>query len=221
MLYLCSLSMDYKVSFGPRPTLLLLLMTSLLPLSMGQVPSPSTSLDSSSPNPTDFVPSDGAGSSSNDDDGEPNDNGVVNYYFLLLAIFVILVAVSYYFVARRRRSRLVLLRTNRQDALQRDLEGWQGNRYWGPGRWRTPASHDTRPEEGLDERGLPPPPYIPAAPKETHPGSSHHDEGAERAIPLQNLPHPDQKPPDYFERAVDSRDPAAAGPERPNGPSQP
>ena len=213
MVYLCGLLMDSKVSFGSLPTLLLLLMTSSLPLAMGQVPSPSTSLDSSIPQPTGFVPADDA--SSNDDDPGPSDNGVVNYYFLLLAIFVILVAISYCFIARRRRSRLVLLRTNRQDALQRDLEGWQGNRYWGHGRWRTPATHDTRPEEGLDERGLPPPPYIPAVPKETHPGPSHHDEGAERAIPLQNLHHPDQKPPDYFERAADSRDSAITEPNRP------
>lgn len=220
MIFLCSLGLDHGSSFGRLPALLVLLTTSLLPLSMGQT-LPSTSLDSSMPDPTEFVPSDGAGSSSNDNDGGSNDNGVVNYYFLLLAIFVILVAVSYCFIARRRRRRLVLLRTNRQDALQRDLEGWQGNRYWGPGRWRTPASHETRPEEGLDERGLPPPPYIPAAPKETHPGSSHHGEGAERAIPLQNLHHPDQKPPDYFERATDLRDSAIAEPNRPNGASQP
>ena len=221
MVYLYSLLMGCKVSFGPLPILLLLLMTSLLPFSLGQVPSPSTSLDSSTPNPTVFVSSDNAGSSSNDDDSGSNDNGVVNYYFLLLAIFVILVAVSYCFIARRRRRRLVLLHTNRQDALQRDLEGWQANRCWGHGRWRTPAAHDPRPEEGLDERGLPPPPYIPAAPKETHPGSSHNGEGAERAIPLQNLHHPDQKPPDYFERAADSRDSAIEEPNRPIGASQP
>ena len=220
MAFLCSLYLGHRSSFDRLPALLFLLTTSLLPLSMGQV-LPSTSLDSSMPNPTEFVPSDGAGSSSNNDDDGSSDNGVVNYYFLLLAIFVILVAVSYCFIARRRRRRLVLLRTNRQDALQRDLEGWHGNRYWGHGRWRTPASHNTRPEEGLDERGLPPPPYIPAAPKETHPGSSHHEEGAEPAIPLQNFHHSDQKPPDYFERATDSRDSTIAEPNRSNGASQP
>lgn len=183
-----------------------------------------TSLDNTSPTqtldydpyPTATIPphSDNAGDSSNDDDGGSTDNGVVNYYFLLLAIFVILVAVSYCFLVRRRRRRLVLLRTNRQDALERDLQGWQGGSFWGHGRWRT--THDTRPEEGLDERGLPPPPYIPA-PKPTHPGSSHNDGTREPAIPLQDMHNTDQKPPDYSERTVDSRDPTTTGTNRPSG----
>ncbi|KAG7009224.1 hypothetical protein G7Y79_00003g010920 [Physcia stellaris] len=186
---------------------------------MAQDPSTATSLD----NPTytrtsqtsqTYNPND---DSFNQDGGESTDSGVVNYYFLLLALFVILVTLSYCCISRRRRRRVVLLRTNRQDALERDLEGWQGGRYWGPGRWRTSPANDTRPEEGLDERGLPPPPYIPAAPKPTHPGTSHG--AAEPAIPLQVFHNNDQKPPDYVERSVGLEE-STLDANRPTGPGQ-
>lgn len=185
---------------------------------MAQVPSAATSLDSPTYTPT-YTPDDYASNSFNQDEGESTDSGVVNYYFLLLALFVILVTLSYCLISRRRKRRVVLLRTNRQDALERDLEGWQGGRYWGHGRWRTSPANDPRPEEGLDERGLPPPPYIPAVPKPTHPGTSHHDGGAEPAIPLQELHNNDQKPPDYNERSIDLRE-STTQTNRLTGPSQ-
>lgn len=149
------------------------------------------------------------------DDTDGSRNGVLNYYFLLLAVFVIGITVAYCTVARRRKRKLVLLRTNRQDALQRDLESW-GGRHWGHGRWRTSGNQNTRPEEGLDERGMPPPPYIPQ-PQPTHPAAS---QPGEQAIPLQNINLNDQKPPDYAERAADSTSSATSGTPHPSNPTQ-
>ena len=190
--------------------LMLLFLSTFTNMSIAQAPTGTTTGDAFLPtdlsSTTPSMPQFTDDASDGDDDGGPTDNGVVNYYFLLLAIFVILVAVSYCFLARRRRRRMVMLSTNRQNALQRDLEGWHGTRYWGHGRWGTPAAHDTRPEEGLDERGLAPPPYIPAAPKPVYAGSGPNEESAERAIPLQNLHNNDEKPPDYMQRSVDLGD---------------
>ena len=150
---------------------------------------------------------------SDDIDGSPN--GVLNYYFLLLAVFVIGITVAYCTIARRRKRKLLMLRTNRQDALQRDLESW-GGRHWGHGRWRTSGNQNTRAEEGLDERGMPPPPYIPA-PQPTHAGTT---QPGEQGIPLQDIHTGDQKPPDYAERVADSTSSAAAETPHPNNPTQ-
>ena len=154
------------------------------------------------------------GPSDNDDD-DGSRSGVLNYYFLLLAVFVIGITVAYCTIARRRKRKLVALRTNRQDALQRDLESW-GGRHWGHGRWRTSGNQNIRPEEGLDERGLPPPPYIPP-PQPTHPAAS---QPGEQAIPLQDLQASDQKPPDYAERAEYSTSSTATGTPHLSNPTQ-
>ena len=158
-----------------------------------EAPSPTSLYPESLPAQTSSL----SGYPGDDDDIDGSRNGVLNYYFLLLAVFVIGITVAYCTIARRRKRKLVMLRTNRQDALQRDLESW-GGRHWGHGRWRISANQNTRPEEGLDERGMPPPPYIPP-PQPTHPGTS---QPGEQAIPLQDIQVNDQKPPDYAERAA-------------------
>ena len=207
---------DRMFGLNTFPLLSVLLFLILSSTSMAQVPSTATSLDSPTPTQT-YYPVDNDSDPTTQEDPGSTDSGVVNYYFLLLALFVILVTLSYCCISRRRRRRVVLLRTNRQDALERDLDGWQGGRYWGHGRWRTSPANDTRPEEGLDERGLPPPPYIPAAPKPTHPGTGNRGV-AEPAIPLQVLHNNDQKPPDYLERPVGGESTMEAN--RPTGPGQ-
>ena len=136
------------------------------------------------------------------------DSGVLNYYFLLLAIFVVAVVVAYFIFSRRRNRKLLLVRLNRQDALEHDLERSQAARPWAGGRWRTSATNNTR-AEGLDETGIAPPPYRPTAPEPSHPGSSQRD--TEQAIRLQNLHASNQKPPDYAETTVDLKDSTPAG----------
>lgn len=51
-------------------------------------------------------------------------------------------------------------------------------------------------QEGLDERGEPPPPYVPKEPE----GAVVRD-GVERGIPLRDLGG-ESKPPDYQERGL-------------------
>ena len=116
------------------------------------------------------------------------DKGILNYYFLLLAVFIIIIIIAYWSIARRRRNRLIRLRDNQQSALARDVETWPGRRRGVGARWRN-AGADTTVEEGLDERGEAPPPYL----KEPEP--AHLDVREE--MELHNMPPQEGKPPDY------------------------
>ncbi|KAI4265716.1 MAG: hypothetical protein L6R38_009220 [Xanthoria sp. 2 TBL-2021] len=131
-----------------------------------------------------------------------NNNGILNYYFLLLALIIILLGILYLTFARRQRQRLALRRQNGQRALARDLERWGGGGPFGPGRFRMPRnSNGVRPsrprtEEGLNESGEAPPPYIPKEPEPAHVGGSLQ---LGNSIPLHDLSTLDHKPPDYDE----------------------
>ena len=127
---------------------------------------------------------DGAGYNPEDD----GDKGILNYYFLLLAVFIIIIIIAYWSIARRRRNRLIQLRDNQQSALARDVETWPGRRRGVGARWRN-AEEDNAVEEGLDERGEAPPPYL----KEPEP--AHLD--AREEVELHNMPTQEGKPPDY------------------------
>ena len=127
---------------------------------------------------------DGAGYNPEDD----GDKGILNYYFLLLAVFIIIIIIAYWSIARRRRNRLIRLRDNQQSALARDVETWPGRRRGVGARWIN-AGADATVEEGLDERGEAPPPYL----KEPEPAHLDAREGVE----LHNMPAQEGKPPDY------------------------
>ena len=127
---------------------------------------------------------DGAGYNPEDN----GDKGILNYYFLLLAVFIIIIIIAYWSIARRRRNRLIRLRDNQQSALARDVETWPGRRRGVGARWRN-AGEDNAAEEGLDERGEAPPPYL----KEPEP--AHID--AREEVELHNMPAQEGKPPDY------------------------
>ena len=116
------------------------------------------------------------------------DKGILNYYFLLLAVFVIIIIIAYWSIARRRRNRLIRLRDHQQSALARDVETWPGRRRGVGARWRNAGVEPTV-EEGLDERGEAPPPYL----KEPEPAHLDTREGVE----LHNMPPQEGKPPDY------------------------
>ena len=141
------------------------------------------------------------GQPSGDDD---HDNGILNYYFLLLALLIIIIGIVYLAYARRQRQKVLQSRRNGQRALARDLERWGGGGPWAPGRFRLPRTSPRQPrrEEGLDERGEAPPPYVPKEPEPAYNGSGSavgHD------IPLQDIHRPDQKPPDYEEGPSSAR----------------
>jgi hypothetical protein len=82
----------------------------------------------------------------------PHDTNVFNYYFLFLAALALLaIGLVWYFHVRRAR-RNHAQRVSGQRALARDIEGWAGVRRFGHG--------GRRREEGLDEDGEAPPPYM-------------------------------------------------------------
>ena len=96
-----------------------------------------------------------------------------NYYFVLIGLLVILLCLGY-FTLRRTRKRAHARRAA-AGGVPVDPEG----RYW----WRSGAVTEPRREEGLNERGEAPPPYIPAE----HAGPS-------QGFELRDL---GGKPPDY------------------------
>lgn len=70
-----------------------------------------------------------------------------------------------------------------------------------------------RREEGLNERGEAPPPYVPKEPEPAYTGPGGERAGLGNDIPLQDLTRSDQKPPDYDEGPSSSPSgPAVAGP---------
>ena len=167
------------------------------------------------PSTTDFVTPANTDSTIN----QQSNNGVLNYYFLLLAIFVIIVAMVWWSLIRRRRQKMVQSRYNGQSALARDLEGMPGGRRWVNGRFGFPR--EPTPEEGLDERGQAPPPYMPASPEAAvHPTVTHSEPraGSGLAIPLQNLSGEGQKPPNYQEHLTTGPDNTGIGPSAPTPP---
>lgn len=103
--------------------------------------------------------------SSDQDDPDDSHSGLLNYYFVFLALFICLLVIGVYFIHKRKRARKQAFRNSGQNALARDLDGWTG----GPRRWivghRREESRNTRlgrEEEGLNEFGEAPPPYIQA-----------------------------------------------------------
>ncbi|KAL8740200.1 MAG: hypothetical protein Q9184_008520, partial [Pyrenodesmia sp. 2 TL-2023] len=134
-------------------------------------------------------------------DDRVQSNSILNYYFLLLALLIIILGIIYLSYTKRHRQKIARSRQSGQQALARDLERWGGGgggSPWGPGRVRHPRAsprQQPRRDEGLDERGEAPPPYVPKEPEPAYTGGSRagHD------IPLRNMDRSDQKPPDYDE----------------------
>lgn len=137
---------------------------------------------------------------------------VVNYYFLLLGIFVALLIFVYWILIRRRRNRKLVSAYGRQSALVADLSyrgrepqtGWRAGGFQGRARawrWRYGGSslrgESLRREEGLDERGEAPPPYL-AKPPTAVTVDTRQGHGEGEGIELQGVGHADRtRPPDY------------------------
>lgn len=161
------------------------------------------------PNPSDSAPS-------GNHNKDSNASGLVNYYFVFLALIIAIAGVIVFLIIRRRRRLVYRRRYSQNMALSRDLGGpregggwsdWQpertGGRYW-QGRWQ---GADTSREEGLNEHGEAPPPYIPKRdPQEAH------REVTEPAVPLQTLSRDGAglKPPDYSEYRSQDTDGASS-----------
>ena len=124
--------------------------------------------------PISYPTADSAGFANNDD-GYPN---LANYYFILIGVFFLFLIIVFFIVRRARRRGLA-----RQQAAGQFTD--HEARHW-PGRpWRSAAVADTHREEGFNESGEAPPPYIPGETPSSSQGQS---------IALTDL---SGKPPDY------------------------
>ena len=153
-----------------------------------------------------------SGSSPNDDyDPEDTGNGrnMSVYYFVFFALLVCIAVLCIYFVWRKRRNALMIRPSTRGEGYHRDVREWDTmryrRRYWNTGLRNEQPSR----EEGLNENGEAPPPYMPKEDEEPGNNGSHANgqcvraEGTpvpgEPSIPMQALSR-DQaglKPPGY------------------------
>lgn len=108
------------------------------------------------------------------------------YIYVLILAFLAILLVSYWTMVRRRQRALRIMGAANQDA--------DGRVGWMPGYRR--AQPPLRPEEGLNERGEAPPPYIYGQPP-----PSAHSQG--HSIPMQGF---SGKPPDYMVNRHDDVD---------------
>ncbi|KAF2215904.1 hypothetical protein CERZMDRAFT_90024 [Cercospora zeae-maydis SCOH1-5] len=203
------------------PTLRLLLATCLLPFVMGQsgndgeeqansIYGSSTSPPAGTASSTSTSPPDSSNNNNNnnnnnnDNDGQRQSDmdGLVNYYFVFLALIVILIGIGAFFVYRRKRKAALLYQNGQAGALQQDVGAWDHSRarrrYW-QGRWR--SADITHREEGLNEHGEAPPPYMPKETRDEEQGlpMRNHNDNNHLAVPLQTLSREQAglKPPEY------------------------
>ncbi|KAI9699825.1 MAG: hypothetical protein M1836_002860 [Candelina mexicana] len=106
-------------------------------------------------------------SKESNDPSVPKSN-VLNYYFLLLALLLALLILAYWLFNRRKKAKNTRSRCNSRSIFARDLER---DHRWAYGGWRsviglghrdtiaTTATVEHR-QEGLNERGEAPPPYV-------------------------------------------------------------
>ncbi|GIZ42195.1 hypothetical protein CKM354_000547300 [Cercospora kikuchii] len=191
------------------PTFRLLLTTCLLPFVVGQSNNDGEDLSESIYGTSTSTPAGTASSTSTAQPTESNEpqresdmDSLVNYYFVFLALIVILVGIGAFFVYRRKRKIALLYQNGQAGALQQDVGAWDPSRarrrYW-QGRWRSTDVTDR--EEGLNEHGEAPPPYMPKETRDEEQGlpMRNHNDNNNLAVPLQTLSREQAglKPPEY------------------------
>lgn len=145
------------------------------------------------------------------DDSEMTDDSnrshYTTYYFVFFALLFCIALLCIYFVWKRRRNALTVRHGFRGAGYQRNVQEWDTvryrRRYWNTNFRNAEVSR----EEGLNEHGEAPPPYVPK--DDEHPDIAGPSAGgyfgqeqtrtAEPAIPMQTLSR-DQaglKPPGY------------------------
>ncbi|KAK3719201.1 hypothetical protein LTR37_004420 [Vermiconidia calcicola] len=153
------------------------------------------------------------GGSNNDNYEDAQSSNMVNYYFVFLALILCVVALFVILMFRRKSIAARRMHSSREYALQhghgdgRGGPGWANSnaerrRYW-QGRWR---SAEASREEGLNEHGEAPPPYVPKTSLEER-DRNGAGEAIGPAVPLQTLSreHAGLKPPDYEEAHADEQ----------------
>jgi len=166
-------------SYRPRSTALLFLalvlpatsfaqLTTSLPQT-SQIPttlSTSTipSLTSRSvPTTTQLTPASTSTTSTKNQSPSAEASHAFNYYFLIIAGVVIIVCFFVLYIGRQKKRKAALSHTRGQRALARDVESWRSRFGMGRTGLYNNNIHDTDTEDGLNERGEAPPPYIPGS----------------------------------------------------------
>jgi hypothetical protein len=145
------------------------------------------------------------------DDTETTDNTgrgqYTTYYFVFFALLFCIALLCVYFVWKKRRNALTVRNGFSGAGYQRGVQEWHTvryrRRYWNT----NPRNAEVSREEGLNEHGEAPPPYVPKDDENTSsagpPAGEYFGQGparpAEPAIPMQTLSR-DQaglKPPGY------------------------
>jgi hypothetical protein len=183
------------------------LSTGATPTSTTASPSSTSAAPTSDPTQTDPSPSYPT-ETTNDLSLNPN---AFHYYFLIIAVVALACLLGVLYLSRRKKRKAELMRSNSQRALARDVEGF---RRYGRTRGRTglgwptsTAQRDRRDvEEGFDERGEAPPPYVPgtkppslrSVEREIRSSGSEHAAG--EAVELRPLSGEVEHPPGYDEQ---------------------
>lgn len=160
----------------------------------------------------------------NEGGSDSDDNrGIMNYYFVFFALLVCIAGLCAYFVWRRRKAALQIYQNHQNSAFPQSVSREWDNmryrrRYWNNNGFRTAQASR---EEGLDENGEAPPPYMPKDDQATDnngasqaggPNTQGQARPGEPAIPMQALSREQAglKPPDY-EQTVQPNGSGASG----------
>lgn len=194
-----------------------------MPPSILNLPSSDMSADTSAPSHGLLVARQ-SGSSPNDYDAEDTGNGrnMSVYYFVFFALLICIAVLCIFFVWRRRRNALMVRPNPRGEGYHRDVRERDTmryrRRYWNTGLRNEQPSR----EEGLNENGEAPPPYMPKEDEDM--GNNGHNVNGQRAhaegtpvpgepsIPMQTLSREQAglKPPGY-EQSVQPASNGASG----------
>jgi hypothetical protein len=147
--------------------------------------------------------------SDTDDEDPGGGHNMSTYYFVFFALLICIAVLCVYFVWKKRRNALRVFPNSHGQGYNRDVREWDTarhrRRYWNANNRNELASR----EEGLNENGEAPPPYMPKDEEETGNagpqvnGQRTHGENTpvpgEPAIPMQTLSrdHAGLKPPGY------------------------
>jgi hypothetical protein len=147
--------------------------------------------------------------SSDGDSEETGGHSMSIYYFVFFAILVCIAILCVYFVWKRRKNALMIRPNARGEGYHRDVREWDTvryrHRYWNTNH----RNEQTSREEGLNENGEAPPPYMPKEDEEMgNTGSQTNGQCAhgedrqvhgEPSIPMQTLSRNQAglKPPGY------------------------
>lgn len=185
-------------------------------LRTSQSPIP-TATNQATPPPANSSPSATGG----DNNKEYVQRSVFNYYFLIVAAIVILLGAAILYIRNRKKRKAALIRSHSQRALARDVDGFRSRfGIYRQAAYR-PSNNRSRSEteEGLDERGEAPPPYVPGTKppsirtidgvvpvREQDGGQSSRAGGDGETVELQNLSRNlENEPPSYDEHRYITR----------------